>query len=60
MSLINVRKPDYNKAQHEAQKTLDALGYSAPPVSPLDVAAFYGLSVVEVVMPAITKRLQDL
>jgi Zn-dependent peptidase ImmA (M78 family) len=43
---------DYDRAQKEALRLLEALGYRVPPISPLDVAAHLGLSVKEAVLPA--------
>ncbi|MBN1162642.1 ImmA/IrrE family metallo-endopeptidase [Patescibacteria group bacterium] len=39
--------PDYKRAVIEAEKILDELGYDEPPVSPLEIAEYIGLSVVQ-------------
>ena len=44
-------KARYHFAQQEAEKLLRDLGYDAPPVSPLDIAASLGLTIAPVSMP---------
>lgn len=45
------RKVDYDKAKRTALEILQRYGYTDPPISPFEVAAYLGLSVREIVMP---------
>lgn len=54
MEPMIVRPPEkarYSLARQEAETLLDRLAYDAPPISPLDIAASFGLTISLVSMP---------